>query len=199
MAAEALLRSARAFLFDEAEASGVVLVFDEADALFGKRSDVKDSHDRYANLEISYLLQRMERYRGLAVLTTNLRANLDEAFTRRIGVSIDFPLPGAADRLRMWRRALDKAPCAPDLELGTLAEGLELAGGAILNVAVAAAHHDSTCSENWHLRHGLESASMLIRLLLTTITSLEQQRSCAGGKDRGKHEFVRVALIARSE
>jgi len=127
-------------LFDEAEASGVVLVFDEADALFGKRSDVKDSHDRYANLEISYLLQRMERYRGLAVLTTNLRANLDEAFTRRIGVSIDFPLPGAADRLRMWRRALDKAPCAPDLELGALAQGLELAGGAILNVAVAAAH-----------------------------------------------------------
>ncbi len=127
-------------LFDEAEASGVVLVFDEADALFGKRSDVKDSHDRYANLEISYLLQRMERYRGLAVLTTNLRANLDEAFTRRIGVSIDFPLPGASDRLRMWRRALDKAPCAPDLALDELAAGLELAGGAILNVAVAAAH-----------------------------------------------------------
>ncbi len=127
-------------IFDEAERCGVVLVFDEADALFGKRSAVRDSHDRYANLETSYLLQRMERYRGLAVLTTNLRANLDEAFTRRIGVSIDFPVPAAADRLRIWRRALAGAPCDPALDPTELAERLELTGGAIVNVAVAAAH-----------------------------------------------------------
>jgi hypothetical protein len=127
-------------IFAEAEGCGVVLVFDEADALFGKRSAVRDSHDRYANLEISYLLQRMERYRGLAVLTTNLRSNLDEAFTRRIGVSVSFPMPGAPDRLRIWQRALADAPCDAQLTLSDLAERLELAGGAIVNVAVAAAH-----------------------------------------------------------
>jgi len=88
-------------LFDAAERLGVALVFDEADALFGKRSAVTDSHDRYANLETSYLLQRLERFSGLAMLTTNLGANLDEAFTRRLAVSVDFPLPQAADRLRL--------------------------------------------------------------------------------------------------
>jgi SpoVK/Ycf46/Vps4 family AAA+-type ATPase len=127
-------------IFDESERCGVVLVFDEADALFGKRSDVKDSHDRYANVETSYLLQRMERYRGLAILTTNLRANLDEAFIRRIGVSIDFPLPGAADRLRLWQRALAEAPCEPDLVLAEVSERLELAGGSIVSAALAAAY-----------------------------------------------------------
>ncbi|MGH2390994.1 MAG: ATP-binding protein, partial [Chloroflexota bacterium] len=127
-------------IFDESERCGVVLVFDEADALFGKRSDVKDSHDRYANVETSYLLQRMERYRGLAVLTTNMRANLDEAFIRRIGVSIDFPLPEAADRLRLWKRALGQAPCEPDLALAEVAERLELAGGSIVSAALAAAY-----------------------------------------------------------
>ncbi len=127
-------------IFDEAEQCGVALVFDEADALFGKRSDVRDSHDRYANIEVSYLLQRMERYRGLAVLTTNLRGNLDDAFTRRIAVIVDFPRPGPADRLRIWRRALAAAPCDPALDLEELAQRLDLAGGAIVNVAVAAAH-----------------------------------------------------------
>ncbi len=127
-------------VFDEAERCGVALVFDEADALFGKRSAVKDSHDRYANIETSYLLQRMERYRGLAVLTTNLRANMDAAFTRRITVSVDFPLPAAEDRLRIWQRALAGTPCDPRLNLDQIAERLELAGGVITNVAVAAAY-----------------------------------------------------------
>ncbi|MGH2411190.1 MAG: AAA family ATPase, partial [Chloroflexota bacterium] len=88
----------------------------------------------------SYLLQRMERYRGLAILTTNLRANLDEAFIRRIGVSIDFTLPGAADRLRLWQRALAEAPCEPDLVLAEVSERLELAGGSIVSAALAAAY-----------------------------------------------------------
>lgn len=127
-------------IFDEAERSGAVLVFDEADALFGKRSDVKDSHDRYANIETSYLLQRMERYRGLALLTTNLRANLDEAFMRRIGVSVDFPMPAPPDRLRLWQRALAAAPCAPDLNLQQVAERLEMAGGGIVSAALTAAY-----------------------------------------------------------
>jgi len=127
-------------LFDEAERGGVLLVFDEADALFGKRSAVKDSHDRYANLETSYLLQRLERFSGLAILTSNLGANLDEAFTRRISVGVDFPLPGPAERLSLWMRALGRAPTGVDLNLSLLAERLELSGGEILNVAIGAAY-----------------------------------------------------------
>ncbi len=127
-------------LFDEAERGGVLLVFDEADALFGKRSAVKDSHDRYANLETSYLLQRLERFSGLAILTSNLGANLDEAFTRRLSMGVDFPLPGPEERLRLWMRALGRAPTGADLNLSLLAERLELSGGEILNVAVAAAY-----------------------------------------------------------
>jgi len=127
-------------LFDAAERLGVALVFDEADALFGKRSAVTDSHDRYANLETSYLLQRLERFSGLAMLTTNLGANLDEAFTRRLAVSVDFPLPGAADRLRLWERLLGRAPRDPALDLGVVAERVELAGGAIMGAAVTAGY-----------------------------------------------------------
>ena len=92
-------------VFDAADARSVILLFDEADALFGKRSEVKDSHDRYANVEISYLLQRMEEYRGLAILTTNQRAALDNAFLRRLRFVIEFPFPDAAARAEIWRRA----------------------------------------------------------------------------------------------
>ena len=92
-------------LFDAAEAGGAVLLFDEADALFGKRSEVKDSHDRYANLEVAYLLQRMESYRGLAILTTNLRTNVDQAFLRRLRFVVQFPFPDEAARAEIWRRA----------------------------------------------------------------------------------------------
>ena len=176
-------------IFDEAEQCGVVLVFDEADALFGKRSDVKDSHDRYANVETSYLLQRMERYRGLAVLTTNMRANLDEAFTRRIGVSIDFPLPSPADRLRLWKRALAGAPYDPNLNLQEVAEKLELAGGAIMNAGLAAAYlaaeeRDMVDSERllravrWELQKvgRLMSADALAALLPSTSASTQAGR-----------------------
>ena len=90
-------------IFEEASTANVVLFFDEADALFGKRSEVKDAHDRYANIEISYLLQRMEEYAGVTILATNLRQNIDEAFTRRMHYWIDFPFPSAADRERIWR------------------------------------------------------------------------------------------------
>ncbi len=127
-------------LFDAAERGGVLLVFDEADALFGKRSAVKDSHDRYANLETSYLLQRLERFSGLAILTSNLGANLDEAFTRRLSMGVDFPLPGPTERLSLWLRALGQAPTGADLNLSWLAERLELSGGEILNVAIGAAY-----------------------------------------------------------
>src|SRR6185312_5093877 len=91
-------------VFDAAEEGGVVLLFDEADALFGKRSEVRDSHDRYANIEVSYLLQRMEAYRGLAILTTNMRDALDSAFLRRLRFVVSFPFPDADGRAEIWRR-----------------------------------------------------------------------------------------------
>ena len=100
-------------VFDAAEASGAVLLFDEADALFGKRSEVKDSHDRYANIEVSYLLQRMESYGGLAILATNMKGHLDAAFLRRLRYVIDVPFPDAAARRLIWQKAFPaEMPCA---------------------------------------------------------------------------------------
>jgi SpoVK/Ycf46/Vps4 family AAA+-type ATPase len=118
-----------------------VLLFDEADAVFGKRSEVRDAHDRYANVESAYLLQRMETFDGLAILATNLRANIDEAFTRRLDVIVDFPLPDAQHRLALWRRCLDGAlPSAADLDLEFCAKSFELAGGSIRSAAITAAY-----------------------------------------------------------
>ena len=96
-------------LFDAAEDGGAILFFDEADALFGKRSEVKDSHDRYANIEINYLLQRMEAYRGLAILATNMKSALDPAFLRRLRFIVDFPFPGAAERRAIWQQVFPRA------------------------------------------------------------------------------------------
>ncbi|MFC9391194.1 ATP-binding protein [Streptomyces venezuelae] len=128
-------------IFTEASAVNAVLLFDEADAIFGKRSEVKDAQDRHANVESAYLLQRMESFDGIAVLTTNLRANLDEAFTRRLDVIADFPVPDAAQRLALWERCLgDRLPRADDLDLGFCADRFELAGGSIRACAVTAAY-----------------------------------------------------------
>ena len=125
-------------VFDAAEGSGAILLFDEADALFGKRSEVRDSRDRYANQEVSYLLQRMEAYRGLAVLTTNLKDALDAAFLRRIRFVVHFPFPDAEHRERIWRRAFPPAVPTEALEPEKLAR-LNVAGGNIRNIALAAA------------------------------------------------------------
>ncbi|MGJ5751974.1 ATPase family protein associated with various cellular activities (AAA) [Streptomyces puniciscabiei] len=128
-------------IFTEASAVNAVLLFDEADAIFGKRSEVKDAHDRHANIESAYLLQRMESFDGIAVLTTNLRANLDEAFTRRLDVVAEFPVPDAAQRLALWDRCLGtRLPRADDLDLGFCADRFELAGGSIRACAVTAAY-----------------------------------------------------------
>jgi SpoVK/Ycf46/Vps4 family AAA+-type ATPase len=127
-------------IFDAAERANAILFFDEADALFGKRSDVKDAHDRYANIEVSYLLQRMEAYDGVAILATNFKDNLDSAFTRRLHAAIDFPAPEAVDRERLWRSFLGpEVPQEPDLDLGFLARQFPLTGGLIRNCALAAA------------------------------------------------------------
>jgi DNA polymerase III delta prime subunit len=127
-------------VFDAAEASSVALFFDEADALLGRRSEVSDAHDRYANIEVAYLLQRLERYEGLVVLATNLAKNIDPAFLRRIHVVIEFPMPGPAERRRIWARSLPgSAPVAADLDLDFLADRFELSGGTIRNAVLAAA------------------------------------------------------------
>jgi len=128
-------------IFAEAERINGVILFDEADALFGKRSEVSDAHDRYANVEVAYLLQRMELFDGIAILATNLRANLDEAFTRRLDSLVDFPEPEAEYRRQLWERSLGTSmPRAGDLDLDFLAESFKLAGGGIRNIVVAAAY-----------------------------------------------------------
>lgn len=128
-------------IFSEADGVNGVLLFDEADALFGKRSEVRDAHDRYANIEVAYLLQRMETFDGLAILTTNLRANLDDAFTRRLDVIVDFPLPDEAQRRQLWQRCLgDDLPRAADLDLDFCAQRFELTGGNIRSIALTAAY-----------------------------------------------------------
>jgi hypothetical protein len=127
-------------IFAEAATSNAILFFDEADALFGKRTQVRDAHDRYANVEISYLLQKMEEYDGIVVLATNLRKNMDEAFVRRLHATVDFPLPAAADRLRIWEQVWPAAtPRDPGLDLELLAQRVEVPGGSIRNIALASA------------------------------------------------------------
>jgi SpoVK/Ycf46/Vps4 family AAA+-type ATPase len=127
-------------IFDEAETANAILFFDEADSLFGKRSDVKDSHDRYANIEVGYLLQRIEEYEGIAILATNFRRNMDEAFVRRLQFTVDFPLPTEDDRHRMWMAILPAdTPRDPALDLDLMARRYNLTGGNIRNVALAAA------------------------------------------------------------
>jgi hypothetical protein len=125
-------------VFDAAEEGGAILLFDEADALFGKRSEVKDSHDRHANIEVSYLLQRMESYRGLAILTTNLKDALDGAFLRRLRFIVEFPFPDAAQRAAIWRRVFPAATPTEGIDFDKLAR-LNLPGGGIKNVALNAA------------------------------------------------------------
>lgn len=132
-------------LFDAADESGVILFFDEADALFGKRSEVKDSHDRYANIETNYLLQRLESYRGLAILATNLKSSLDAAFMRRLRFVVDFPFPTVSLRRRMWERAFPRETPLGDLDLDHLAKW-NLTGGSIFNIALNAAYAAASVS-----------------------------------------------------
>ncbi len=145
-------------IFNEAESSNAILFFDEADAIFGKRSEVKDAHDRYANIEISYLLQRMETYDGVTILATNLRNNLDDAFMRRLQFALDFPFPKAPDRLHIWQTLFPATvPCAPDLDLGLMAERFEIPGGNIRNIIVTAAYLAASNGQvvtMAHLMHG---------------------------------------------
>jgi hypothetical protein len=159
-------------IFDAAERGGVVLLFDEADALFGKRSEVKDSHDRYANIEVGYLLQRMEAFRGLAILTTNLRQSLDGAFLRRLRFVVSFPFPDLAQRAEIWRRVLPAAMPRQDLQIDALAR-LNVAGGNIRNIALHAAFMAASEGQAVSMRHMLRAARDECQRLDRTITHAE--------------------------
>jgi hypothetical protein len=159
-------------VFDAAEAGGAILLFDEADALFGKRSDVKDSHDRYANIEISYLLGRMEAYRGLAILTTNLKDALDAAFLRRIRFIVQFPFPDRAQREAIWRGIYPAATPTEGLDAARLAR-LNVAGGDIRNIALKAAFLAAEAGEPVGMPHLLRAARHEYMKLERTLTEAE--------------------------
>src|SRR4029077_10709822 len=144
---------------DAADASQAILFFDEADALFGKRSEVKDAHDRYANIEIGYLLQRMGEYEGIAILATNLRQNLDEAFVRRLRCIVECPFPDEEHRRRIWEVTFPReAPLGDDVDLAVLARELELTGANIKNIALAAAFAAAADGRVIRMSHVLQAA-----------------------------------------
>jgi hypothetical protein len=143
-------------VFDAAEGSGAILLFDEADALFGKRSEVKDSHDRHANIEVGYLLQRMESYRGLAILTTNLKGSLDQAFLRRLRFIVQFPFPDMNQRAEIWQRVFPDRVPTQGLNYKKLAK-LGVAGGNIKNIALNAAFIAADAGEAVGMKHILEA------------------------------------------
>ncbi|HYC93808.1 MAG TPA: ATP-binding protein [Thermoanaerobaculia bacterium] len=156
-------------VFDAAEQSGAILFFDEADALFGKRTDVKDSHDLYANIQVNYLLQRMEDYRGLAILSTNRKTALDRAFLRRLRFVIDFPFPDRASRARIWRGAFPRETPVDALDFDFLA-GMEIAGGNIKNIALGAAFlaaADGGVVNEKHIVHAARREYAKIQKLVT--------------------------------
>ena len=159
-------------VFDAAEESGAILLFDEADALFGKRTEVRDSHDRFANIEISYLLQRMEAYRGLAILTTNMKDALDQAFLRRIRFLVQFPFPDTAQRAEIWERIFPAALEREGLDSKKLAQ-LNISGGNIRNIALGAAFFAADAGEPLRMKHVLRAARREYGKMEKTLTSAE--------------------------
>ena len=159
-------------VFDAAEEGAAVLLFDEADALFGKRSEVKDSHDRYANIEVSYLLQRMEAYRGLAILTTNRKSAIDQAFMRRIRFVVEFPYPEATQRAEIWRRVFPPRTPTENLRIDRLAR-LNAAGGHIHNIAMGAAFLAAEAGEPVRMSHLLTAARTEFDKLEKPLTDAE--------------------------
>ena len=144
-------------IFDAAETGSAILLFDEADALFGKRTEVKDSHDRHANIEVSYLLQRMEAYQGLAILTTNFQSALDTAFERRFRFVVAFPLPEASSRTEIWQRIFPSQTPTQGLDYQKLGQ-LKVAGGNIRNIALNAAFLAADADEPVMMKHILQAA-----------------------------------------
>jgi hypothetical protein len=161
-------------IFNAAEAANCILLFDEADAILGKRSEVKDAHDRYANLEISFLLQKMEEYEGMSILTTNLRQNLDQAFTRRIRFMVEFPFPNPDYRELIWQTMWsDHTPLSGNIDFRRIAQKFELAGGSIRNSALAAAFLAASAQEDIHERHILQAVKRELQKLGRLIDELD--------------------------
>jgi SpoVK/Ycf46/Vps4 family AAA+-type ATPase len=159
-------------VFDAAEEGGVTLLFDEADALFGKRSEVKDSHDRYANIEVSYLLQRMEAYQGLAILTTNLKSALDKAFQRRLRFIVNFPFPDATLREDIWTKIFPATTPTRDLDCKKLAQ-LNVTGGSIHNIALNAAFLAARENVPVKMAHLLNAAKLETQKIERPISNAE--------------------------
>jgi SpoVK/Ycf46/Vps4 family AAA+-type ATPase len=147
-------------IFSEAQDSDAILFFDEADALFGKRSEVKDAHDRYANIETAYLLQRTEEYNGLVILASNIKKNMDEAFVRRLHFMVDFPFPEEAERVEIWRRTFPAlAPRDGDIDYEFLARKFRITGGNIRNIVLASAFLAADEGAPIAMRHLMRGAS----------------------------------------
>ena len=159
-------------IFDAAEESGAILLFDEADALFGKRSEVRDSHDRYANLEVSYLLQRMDSYRGVAILTTNMQHALDHAFLRRIRFIVQFPFPNVDSRARIWQRIFPRGTPLGALDFQRCSQ-LNVSGGVIRNIATHAAFLAAEDRSRIEPRHVLAAARIEYTKLDKPLTAPE--------------------------
>jgi hypothetical protein len=164
-------------IFAAADGSNAILFFDEADALFGKRSEVSDSHDRYANIEVAYLLQKMEGYAGAVILATNFRRNIDDAFLRRLDFVIDFPFPEPEDRIRIWHKLLpDEAPLGDEVDVDFLATRFKLSGGAIRNCTLSAAFQAADDGDVIEMRHLVRAVALEYGKLgrLTLETDFEQ-------------------------
>ena len=180
-------------LFDQAVAANAILFFDEADALLGKRSDVKDAHDRYANTETAYLLQKMEEYPGIAILSTNLRQNMDAAFTRRMRFIVDFPFPEEEDRLRIWKTVWpSEVPLGTDVDFDLLARQFRLSGGSIRNVALAAAFLAAEQHQDVSMRHLMRATKRELQKMGRLVSDEESgapapagSRDAQGGTRRG--------------
>jgi SpoVK/Ycf46/Vps4 family AAA+-type ATPase len=164
-------------IFREARSSNAVLFFDEADALFGKRSEVKDAHDRYANIEIGYLLQKIEEFDGVAVLATNLRQNMDEAFVRRMRVIVEFPFPDEEYRRRIWCSVFPaEAPLGDDVEFGALARAIRLSGGHIKNIALASAFYAASDGRVIRAHHLMRAARREYQKLGRKLSEADAER-----------------------
>ncbi len=167
-------------IFTEAETSNAILFFDEADALFGKRSEVKDAHDRYANIETAYLLQKMEEYAGVVILATNLKMNIDEAFLRRMHFVVDFPVPGEDDRRRIWQGALpDGLPLAEDVDFNFLARQFKVTGGNIHNITLLAAFLAATDGRVVGMEHMIQATRREFQKIGRMVTASDFDRYMA--------------------
>jgi len=174
-------------IFTEAETSNSILFFDEADALFGKRSEVKDSHDRYANIEIGYLLQRMEEYEGVVILATNFRKNMDEAFVRRLHFTVEFPFPNEEDRQRIWEGVWPHdTPREPGLDLAGLARRFQITGGNIRNIALAAAFLAADDSGVVRMHHLLRATQREYQKMGKVVSEAEFGLNPANGVSVGR-------------